>query len=149
MERTGVASPTEPLSVSAVPPSSALAVWSQIRPQALRALAHGWGDSLTEQELVGDILHGSKQLWAVHRGTDVVAALVLACDERAKGKALMVVCAAGRDFDLWSLTVQGLLDDYAALLGAYTIEAVCRPGMARKLEPLGWRRKAIVMERRR
>lgn len=113
-----------------------------------KGLKHGAGDSITEDEILHGLMTGRMQLWAVHKGEEVIAGLVLQTIERECGRALFIVVMAGRDFAEWSPKVNGLLQDYADLLGAYTIEAMCREGIAKWLKALGWKRKAIKMELR-
>ena len=132
-------------SVSRVEPQSIDAVWPQIAPMVRRGLKHGAGDSITEEQILHALYAGQMELWAIHNGEEIIAGLVLQIIQRSKGPALIVIFQAGRDFALWSERVNGLIRDYADLIGAYTVEAVCRKGAAKWLEDLGWKRKAITM----
>lgn len=135
-----------PLSVSAVGPGQALAVWNHVLPMVRRGLKHGAGDSTSEQEIISSVLSGQMTMWAVHDGDEITATVILQAIPRSKGTALLVVLVAGRDFKTWGERVQSLIQDYSELIGAYTIEAVARDGMAKWLKEMGWRRKATIME---
>lgn len=110
-----------------------------------KGLKHGAGDTVTENEIVRALLHGEMEMWAVHDGTAIIAGIVLQVVRRERGTALIVVLIAGRSFSSWAPCVQQLIKDYANLIGAYTIEAVCREGMAKLLYGMGWKRKATTM----
>ena len=146
MQQAGEELQTEQLSVSSVPPEQLDFVWLQVRPMIRRGLKYGAGDSVSEAEIYTDIAEGKMLLWAVHSGDHVIAVLVLQVAQRARGLALIVILAAGRDFWSWSYKVQDIIVDYAELIDAYTIEAVARDGMAKWLKELGWKKKAVIME---
>jgi hypothetical protein len=135
-----------PLSVSRVLPEQLPEVWPQVQPMVRRGLKRGAGDSTSEAEILSGIARGSMELWAVHDGPDVLAVIVLQVQRREVGPAIFVHLMAGHDPATWSETVQGLLLDYQALVGAYTIEALARPGLAKRLKERGWKQKAITME---
>ncbi len=135
-------------SVSRVEPQSIDVVWPQIAPMVRRGLRHGAGDSITEEQILHELYAGQMELWAVHDGEEIIAGLVLQIIQRSKGPALIVIFQAGRDFARWSERVNSLIRDYADLIGAYTVEAVCRKGAAKWLKELGWTEKAITMEMR-
>lgn len=132
--------------VSHVTPNLLVHVWPQVTTMVQRGLRHGAGDSTSEQEIYAAIAEGHMEMWAVHRGAEVTAVIVLEIVKRPSGVILKVVLIAGSLFSAWSKQVQALIEDYAELIGAYTIEAVVRDGMRKWLEPLGWKRKATIME---
>jgi len=135
-----------PLSVSRVAPVNLDFVWREVAPMVERGLRHGAGDSTSPAELRAAIATGKMELWAVADGGDIVAIVVLRVVSRVKGVALLVSLVAGRDFDSWGQMISDLVADYAELIGAYTVEATARKGMAKWLAQMGWRQKAIVME---
>lgn len=134
------------LSVSRVWPEHFEFVWDQVQPMVRRGLRHGAGDTLTQDGLKKSILNGDMELWAVHDDDSITAIVVLQIVERERGLVLFVVLVAGRDFDNWSSHVNDLIAKYAEQIGAYSVEATARKGMAKWLEKLGWKRKAILME---
>lgn len=146
MEHRGEEYQIGQLLVEQVPWTQLEHVWPQIEPAVVRGLRHGAGDSTSADEIFGAIANGSMLLWVVHDGSDIIAAIVLQVVKRESGLALVVVLVAGRDFWKWADRVQQLILEYAELIGAYTIEAVARDGMAKWLRQLGWRKKATIME---
>ena len=53
-------------------------------------------------------------------------------------KVLTVHLLAGRNFDAWKGEAQGVLENFARKNGCVAIEAMCRLGLAKKIESLGW-----------
>lgn len=145
---TGDALPIEPLSVSDVPPELVDHVWIAQRKNIERGLRHGQGDATTSNEMLASIKQGRLQLWAVHRGGDIQAVVVISLIRKPTNTKLFVHLIAGEKLGEWSDQVQGLLIDFRELLGASCIEASCRPGLAEYLSKKGWSKKAIVMELR-
>lgn len=111
-----------------------------------RALSHGQGDGTSWEHMLAAILMQKMTLWVIHEGDDIVACVVLSVNEHAKGKKVFVQLTAGRDLDRWIDQIEGLLRDYRDLVGAMTIEASCRKGLARRLSRRGWGKKAVIME---
>lgn len=132
--------------LSRVYPDALEFVWPQIEPKVLKSLEHGAGDSLSIEKIKTAILSGDMELWAVHEDRDVSAGIILQALQRDKGIALYVVLVAGEGWTKSASQVNQKLKEYAQEIGAYTVEATCRKGMARWLEELGWKEKAILME---
>lgn len=133
--------------ISRVPPELSLDVLVQVESEARKGLQIASGGSLTYEELRAYCLKGSMELWAVHEGQDVIAVLVLQAVRRADGLVLLVVLMAGRDFASWCERANGLLQEYAELMGAVRIESTSRKGAAKWLEQLGWKPRTIIMEK--
>lgn len=146
MEPIGGGSLIVSLSVSAVPPEQVDFVWTQVEPMVLRGLSHGAGDSTTGDHVKASIKRGDSILWAVHDGDDVTAVVVLEIVEHPAKTTLFVALIAGSRFSEWAPMVHGLLQDYAALIGADTVEASVRDGLTKWLSAMGWKRKATLME---
>lgn len=134
--------------VSRVPPELADHVFDQLAPMVARALRHGAGDSTTEAHLRAEVRTGNMAMWAVHRGAEIVACVVLSVHRYPAKTTVFIELAAGRDLGVWVERIEELLRDYRDLVGADTIEATCRDGMTRRLLRRGWRRKATVVELR-
>lgn len=134
------------MQVSHVPPESLESVWLKVQPMVSRGLTRGAGDSLTGDDICRGVLSGDLEMWAVHDGPEIVSIVVLRIVRRARGLVVIVVLVAGRDFSAWGQRIQSLIQDYAGLIGAVGIEATARPGMAKWLSAMGWRRKAEIME---
>lgn len=82
-------------------------------------------------------------LWAI-QNPEVIACVVLSVKQYAAKTTVFVEMVAGRDMAVWVKPLEELLRDYRDLIGADTVEAFCRDGMARRLSR--WRRKAVLME---
>jgi hypothetical protein len=119
--------------------------WEHVAPGIRRGLARGCGDSMTEEWLLGRLLAGDIQLWA--RSEDdgsITGSIIIAVVERDKGKAIEVLMTTG---DWWKEGVaMNKLREYAAEIGAYTVEAIVRNGVVGRLTAEGWRQKAVVMD---
>lgn len=113
-----------------------------------RALSHGEGDSTTSAHLLAAVLTGDLQLWVVHDGPEIVAGLVVAVYIHPGKRTVWVELCAGRDLDRWIADIERLLRDFRDIVGADTVEASCRPGLAHRLGKRGWSRKAIRLELR-
>ena len=137
----------ESFEVSRVPPDLVDAVFDRLGPIIRRGLMHGAGDASSEDHLRDSIKRGDMVMWAVHEDGDVLAAIVLSVQKFAAKTTVFVELAAGRDMERWVERIEGLLRDFRDLVGADTIEATCRDGMARRLKGR-WRRKATLMELR-
>lgn len=135
-----------PLTVSQASPEAVLSVWLAIEPMMRKAIASGDGDSTTPERVLSQLLAGNLSLWVVHRGSEVVAGLVINVRQYPAKKSVIVEIAAGRELDAWADCVEKLLREFKALVGADTIEASCRPGLARRLGKRKWRQKAVIME---
>lgn len=146
MGLTGGVLQTAQLQVSHVTPDKLDFVWDQVLPMVKRGLRHGAGDTTSAVEIYSFLEAGDMEMWAIHEGPSITAIIVLEIEKRQRGLVLNVVLIAGKSFESWSEQVQKLIEDYASLIGAYTIEAVVRDGMRKWLEPLGWKRKATIME---
>ena len=135
--------------VSRVSPNELPSVWEQLQPQIQRGLRKGAGGTLTEIGLFNDVACGSLDLWVVHRDEDILAGIFLRIDERESGKALIVIDAVagtGKGFMHYAEDIIPRLREYGQMVGAYTIEGVCRLGTARLLSRLGCKPKAVIME---
>jgi hypothetical protein len=129
-----------------------LLVWPHIQPQIARGIARGAGDTISERGLFIGVVDGTLDLWVMNRGSEILAGIFLRIDQRARGKALVVLdVVAGNGhhvgvFSEYARDIVPRLREYGQMIGAYTIESVSRPGAARLLSRLGCTPKAIIME---
>lgn len=137
--------PTGSLQVSQVPPDLATSVWERFLPLIERALSRGAGCT-TPTHMLAEILTGDMQLWAVHEGEDVIAAVVVSVRKTSVKTSVCVELVAGRDLDRWIGKLEDLWREFRDLAGADTIQASCRGGIARRLKRRGWRVRAQLME---
>lgn len=124
-------------------------IWPKLSPQIKKGLKRGAGDTLTEKGLYHGVACGELDLWLVHRDDDILAGLFLLIEERERGKALIVldvVAGTGRGFSHYAEDIVPRLREYGEMIGAYTVEGVCRLGTARLLSGLGCKPKAVIME---
>jgi len=128
-----------------VEPDEVLRAWQEIGPGIRRGLDRGCGDSLDEEMVVGRLLGGSFQLWVrVEEDGKISGSIILYVVQREKGKAIEVIMTSGKWWN--DGLAMAALKDYAAQIGAYTIEAIIRNGLVSRLKSEGWRQKAVVMD---
>jgi hypothetical protein len=138
-----------PFAVSRAHPKDLVVIWPKLLPQILRGLRKGAGDTLTERGLLSGVQHGELDLWIVHRDDEILAGIFLQIDQRERGKALVVldvVAGSGKGFRHYAEDIVPRLREYGEMIGAYTVEGVCRLGTARLLSRLGCKPKAVIME---
>ena len=128
-----------------VEPYMVAKVWEKIAPSIRRGLRVSCGDTLTEEVLVQRLEEGKTQLWVrVEDDGRLTASIILKLERRPKGLAIAVLMLGGK---WWNdgLAMKALRE-YAAKIGAYTIEGIARNALVDKLKACGWRQKAVVME---
>jgi hypothetical protein len=128
--------------ISIVTPESLDYVWHKLRPKIELALSTGAGSNFTESYYYNQVNSGIMQMWVFH-DPDVIAAGILSVNEYPAGKVLFIELLAGEQLDRWLDLVEPLLKEYAVQIGASTIEALCRPGLVKKLTR--WRSVATLM----
>lgn len=101
-----------------------------------------WGST---QELLDQILEEKSQLWAVHRGDEVLAVVVTCVTANENMTKMFIQLIAGAGMVDW-MQHQIKLQEFADYIGVECIEASCRPGLAKFLKGFGWSQKAIIME---
>jgi hypothetical protein len=119
------------------------AMWQKFRPQALKALNHGAGRHMTEDYYLWALVNGQMTMIAVGE-SEPEAIGVFSTQDYPQGKVLFVELLAGQNLANWLPYIEPILIQYKDRIGATTIEASCRPGLAKKLT--NWKRKAILME---
>jgi len=122
-------------------------VFAQLQREIARGLRQVTGFPTSSAYLRDAVTRGEMALWIVQRDSELLAAVVLSVRRSSSHTALVVELAAGRELDLWVDEIEQLLRDYRDLVGAASIEALCRGGLARRLSKR-WRRKAVLMELR-
>ncbi len=130
------------MSVSLITAETLPVVWEQFRPKIQEALSGGMGDHYSEAYYYQEVLSGRMMMWAMHE-SEIMAVGIVSVNEFPIGKSLFIELLAGSQLDTWLDEVEPLLKEYARQIGATTIEASCRPGLAKKLK--NWRQVAILM----
>lgn len=130
------------MQISIVTPETLPSVWSNLRPKILRALQQGAGQHYTEDYYYKNVNSGIMQMWVFHEES-IIAGGILSVNEYPNNKTIVIELLAGERIDKWLDSVEPLLEEYAAQIGATTIEAFCRPGLVKKLTK--WRPIATLM----
>jgi hypothetical protein len=131
--------------ISEVLPDQIDHVFLACLPMIERALGHGAGDSITVSDLYKDAKRGDLHLWAVHDDAEIIAVIMWSLHVYPAKKTIFVEVIAGSRLDEWRQEAESLLRDLAVLVGADTVEASCRQGLAKRLRGT-WKQKAILME---
>jgi hypothetical protein len=131
------------VNISLVTPDTLPQVWAALLPE-IRSAMDGLAGRAGEQAYYDAVNDGRMSMWVSHEGAEIVAGGIFAVHEYPREKVLFIELLAGRDLDKWLETVEPLLKQYKEQVGATTIEALCRPGLTRKLK--GWTVKAALME---
>lgn len=121
--------------------------WELFAPLIQKALNQGQGDGMPADEFRPQLVSGAKQLWAIHNQDEIRAVAVISVDERVgAGYKIIVETLGGEGIDDWIGVLVERLQELKEIMGAYCIEASCRPGLARYMKRLGWSHKATIME---
>lgn len=120
-------------------------IFAELSTEITRGLNRGAGERDTSERLSAAVKRGSMQLWVVHDGSEIIAAVVLSVREYRTKKSVVIEFAAGRDMHLWLGDMEELWRKYRDQIGAEAIVAACRLGMAKRLARRGWKEKSIVM----
>jgi hypothetical protein len=134
------------LEFASVPPDQVQLVWPTLGPIIERTFVRAEGDAGAAREMLQKILAGEWKLWAIVRDGETQAGLVFSVQQAGLDRKVWVHMLAGVNMHEWAAELQQLLLDFRVLVGASSIKASCRPGLARFLKSLGWKRKAILME---
>lgn len=123
--------------------------WGLIAPRLQEALNQGQGDGMPANELREGFETGLRQLWAIH-DEDQLTAIAVICVERTPGVGLkiFVELLQGERMDEWIQLLVDTLYELKEMVGAFCIEASCRPGLGKYMQRLGWKHKATIMELR-
>ncbi len=136
----------EELQISYVTLESLEYVWGSAIVGIEKALTKGQSDWTTSTDVLQGILSGKYQLWAIHRGDDVEAVVVVSVDVNNGITKLFVRLIAGSGMDDWIDLLIDNLQRFKEEVGAVCIETSCRPGLAKYLQKIGWSKKAVIME---
>lgn len=126
-----------------VPPEQVPAMWERFRRQVERALSEGAGVHMDEAHYLTALASGQMQMIAVG-DTEPQAIGVFSTLEYPKSRVLFVELLAGENLANWLPYMEPILRQWRDHIGATTIEASCRPGLAKRLT--NWTRKAVLME---
>lgn len=119
--------------ISKVNNDSLLHVWNELLPQIEKAYKQGAGDSTTPDQVYESVKSGELEMWVVHEGSEVVAALLFAIKQYPAKKTIFIELVAGKNMKSWEGEMENKLREYKDLIGADTVEACSRKGVPRML----------------
>lgn len=142
--RTEQSSPPEWFTVL---PEEVPAVWPALEPHVARALKRTQSP-VKPIHYVGRILIGDSKLWACVANGEVVAGCIwhMKSDDVMR-KVVWIDMLVGVDMEFWYESGMAAMERMKEMAGAESIEAQCRPGLARKLQGMGWSQRAVVMRK--
>ena len=126
-----------------VPQSEIDSVWWELIDKIERGLKYGAGQHFTIGYYYQQLKNGTMSLWVTEELNTPIACGILSVVEYPNKKTLFVELIAGEKLDAWLSEAEPLLHRYADQVGASTIEALCRPGLVKKLTK--WRPIATLM----
>ncbi len=118
--------------------------FKQVEPH-LQSMADGSGGRFLRGDIERAILVRDYQLWPLLDDGECVAAVVTEIAGYPRLRALRLIGCAGRDRDAW-LGLHRHIVRWARDQGCERMEALCRPGWARALAPLGYRTRHLLLE---
>lgn len=99
------------------------------------------GGTWEPQDLVEDVIEGTRQLWIVHDDEIKAAILTLLQDDRQR--TCVITHVTGSDRGSW-MHLLPQLEEEARRVGCKRIEAVARPGWEKVLD---WKKTHVVLEK--
>ena len=132
------------MQISRLDPADVDGVWPLLREKILKFLETPAGQRMTEAYYYSGATSGDLVTWIGHEGHEVVAAGFLSVTQYPNQKILFIALIVGDRLDEWLCLAEPLLHEFKQLVGASTIEALCRPGLVKKLK--NWRKTAVLME---
>lgn len=73
--------------------------------------------------------------------------IVTEIQDHEDGRVLFIVLLAGKDFDSWKEEATERLSRFGIEHACVAIEALCRPGLEKKIRSLGARRVKVMMRK--
>lgn len=119
--------------------------WHKLLPFIDRALEHGQGE-LTSQDIFTLALQEMAYIWAVCDGPKLYGVCVTEIAQYLQYRVCRVVLLSGEDFEHWK-HLEAVLERWAADAGCNYIEALTRPGLAKKMYPDGYRHVYCVIRK--
>lgn len=130
--------------ISHVLPDQLSYVWPKVQPMIERGLRHGQGDFCDSGDLLLEVARENSHLWAIHEGEEILGCAIVSVHQ-GRVRKILVEMVAGTEMAKWQDDLNETMLRFKETVGADCVEASCRPGMAKRLESLGWKKKATVM----
>jgi hypothetical protein len=105
-------------------------------------------DEETIENILAECANGKRQLWIVTEGHDVIlAAVTEIVTIQATGKKQLVMAECGGRRYAECLELLPEIEKWAREQGASEAVTLCRRGLVRLYEPLGFKAKAVMMRK--
>lgn len=135
--------PVIPTGAVYIPRKDVAFIWGLVKPYVEECLAHTMGE-MEADDVRDRLLGGSMQLFIAYYGC-VKGIIVTEVVNYPQKRALRGYLIAGSEFEAWAPTMQEKLERYCKYMACDYIETVCRPGLAEKLKPLGWKTTQVML----
>jgi hypothetical protein len=93
------------------------------------------------------VVNNELHLWVGLEGDEVIAGLFWKMKKTEKGSKIWLELVVGKDSQRWIEKMVEHIRKVKELTEAYSVEGVCRPGLARLLERRGLSKPVAVMMR--
>jgi hypothetical protein len=124
-------------------PETLPVAWPALAPMLTRAVELNH-DAFSMTDVARLVLADQWQLWTVLENDRPVAAVVTELVQYPGKRTCRVILLGGIKFDRWKhLIIE--IENFALLHDCKELEALTRPGMARKIESIGFREECKVM----
>jgi hypothetical protein len=93
------------------------------------------------------IIKGLAQLWVIRDDdkTEVLASALTEVVAYPQLTAVRVIAIGGEDMASWQDKLFEVLCEFAFAQGAHRIEAICRPGLEKIMQPLGFEKRFVCL----
>lgn len=101
----------------------------------------------TTEELRKACKSGNCQLWIAKRRGEILAAAVTEIVKGLDYNTLMFLSVGGSEMRAWLHFERLIAKQAKQEMNVSVVRTICRPGVVRRIEPMGYRIKGYVMER--
>jgi hypothetical protein len=129
-----------------VPPANVKHFWKDVELYMENAAIKGPG-RLDVEGLKKLCETGERQLWIVQKGSCFVAAAITDTFHEPFKTIIEFVAVGGREMDEWVHFEKQITGMAKKDIGAAKSRIICRPGIMKKMEPLGYEIRGYVMEK--
>ncbi len=120
--------------------------WELIAPM-LQTVVEQTGGEYSLEDIYLRALAGTVAIWVVYDGPKIWAVAVAEIAEYPGLRAYRVLALAGREFERWK-HLEPMIEDHARQLKCDVVEALCRPGMAKKIIPQGYVPQCTILRKK-
>ncbi len=134
------------LLITSIPPAQVDLIWPRVKPMLERACEISSG-RVTVEECHQKIKANEHELWVLHTGPHIHAAVTLTIVTYTAFKVLSVMFLGGGDLDLWRDALDQALVRAAQRAKCKKIEWIGRPGWQRVAAAWGYRPMYVTIEK--